>query len=227
MKKRAKYTHTHTHTVAGGECRRSSSGEAHGYSVGTESHDFDKMASPEVVLIKHKKGIDNTLHLLSSATIHGTHQRILMENINADGFDGVQMKVLTHRVAIERSDHALLRRNGVLLRLLGFPPHETQRVVDTVHRSHLARKVELPVTKIGLGNATDVAGFPRAAAGSLAVAQGALNGRVRVDGDDARAEEHLMRNKKNSARYLAGGAGEAGTKTVANCLCIPWVEPVP
>jgi len=81
-----------------------------------------------------------------------------MQNVNSDGLDGVEMKVLTHGVPIEGPDHALLRRNLFLLRLGGLLPHETQGVVDAVRRPHVARKIELPVTEVVLGNIADVAG---------------------------------------------------------------------
>lgn len=114
-----------------------------------------------------------------------------MENVNADGLDGVQMKVLSHGVAIERPYDALLPRNRALLRLVGLPPHELQGVGDAIHRSLVGCKIELPITEIVLGNTADVAGFPRAAAGSLAVAEGTLNGRVGIDRHDARTDERL------------------------------------
>ncbi len=139
-----------------------------------------------------------------------------MHDVNTDGLDGVEMKVLTNGVPNEGSDHALPRRNDALLRLGGLLPHETQRVVDAVHRSRVARNVVLPIAEFILGNIADVAGLEGPTAGSLAVAEGALNGGVGIDCDDARAKERLHEKKGEERKRRVQGGG----------LVIGWLERV-
>lgn len=131
-----------------------------------------------------------------------------MQNVNADGLDGVELKVLTHGVRIEGPDHALRLRNHVLLRPGFLLPHETQRLFDAVHRSRSACNIELPVTEFVLGNIANVARLERPAAGSLAVAEHALNGRVRIDRHDARTQEHLIENKVKCGSAKMRGENE-------------------
>lgn len=110
-----------------------------------------------------------------------------MKNIYSDALDDVQVEVLADGVDNVRSDHSLVLRYLLPCRAIGLPPHQLQRVIDTVHCTGVFFKIEPAVTELVLCDTADVARHQSAATGSLAIANRALNGRVGVDRYNTRA----------------------------------------
>ena len=93
-----------------------------------------------------------------------------MQDVDARGLHRVDVKVFPDGVGNVFSDHSLHLGYLSPLGLVGRPPHELQGVVDSVHRSPFIFEPEAAVAQVVLGDEAHVAGLPRAAAGSLAVA---------------------------------------------------------